>query len=194
MRMKFYAAAGLAAFLTAAAAPSYGQSKDTGLQSPYAGQEQRQIKSLSAQDIDDLSNGRGWGFAKAAELNGLPGPTHILKMAGKIDLNPEQLRKIEDLLAAMKSRAIPLGKELVTLERGLDRLFRDNTVTEVNLEFQLNKIGKVRSTLRRVHLQTHLQTPDILTRNQIMTYNRLRGYISGGDGGAMGGDGGAHKM
>ena len=35
---------------------------------PYAGQEQREIKTLSAADIDDLRNGRGWGLAKAAEV------------------------------------------------------------------------------------------------------------------------------
>src|SRR6266540_3233648 len=41
--------------------------------SPYAGQQTREIKSLSAQDIDDLLNARGMALAKAAELNGYPG-------------------------------------------------------------------------------------------------------------------------
>jgi hypothetical protein len=40
-------------------APSFAQPKETHLKSTYAGQEGRQIKSLSAQDTDDLSNGRG---------------------------------------------------------------------------------------------------------------------------------------
>ncbi|MBT3972460.1 MAG: hypothetical protein HOE99_01485, partial [Acidiferrobacteraceae bacterium] len=48
--------------------------------SPYVGQETRVIKSLSAEDIDDLINGRGWGLAKPAELNGVPGPAHLLEM------------------------------------------------------------------------------------------------------------------
>ena len=46
--------------------------------SKYAGQEVREIKSLSESDIEELKNGRGWGLAKAAELNGVPGPIHWL--------------------------------------------------------------------------------------------------------------------
>lgn len=36
----------------------------------YAGQEQREIKSLSAEDVQSLLTGKGMGLAKAAELNG----------------------------------------------------------------------------------------------------------------------------
>ena len=48
--------------------------------SKYIGQERREIKSLSNDDIKELRAGAGWGLAKAAELNGLPGPKHILEM------------------------------------------------------------------------------------------------------------------
>jgi hypothetical protein len=50
------------------------------LKSKYAGEEKREIKSLSATDIEELQNGKGWGLAKAAELNGIPGPVHLLEM------------------------------------------------------------------------------------------------------------------
>lgn len=43
-------------------------------QSPYVGQEYREIKALSTQEISDYMSGRGMGLAKAAELNGYPGP------------------------------------------------------------------------------------------------------------------------
>ena len=55
--------------------------------SKYVGQETRKIKSLSADDIAELTKGGGWGLAKAAELNGYPGPAHILEMGSKIGLN-----------------------------------------------------------------------------------------------------------
>jgi len=42
--------------------------------SEYSGDEDRAIKSLSADDIEELRRGGGWGFARAAELNGVPGP------------------------------------------------------------------------------------------------------------------------
>ena len=55
--------------------------------SKYAGEEKREIKSLSETDIEELKNGKGWGLAKAAELNGLPGPAHLLEMKEEINLS-----------------------------------------------------------------------------------------------------------
>jgi len=49
---------------------------------PYARQQVRTIKSLSDEDIAALRKGEGMGMAKAAELNGYPGPAHVLDMAG----------------------------------------------------------------------------------------------------------------
>ena len=56
------------------------------LKSPYAGEHKRSIKTLSKHDIEQLQNGKGWGMAKAAELNGVPGPAHILEMKAEIDM------------------------------------------------------------------------------------------------------------
>ena len=50
-------------------------------QTPYAGMQARQIKALSEQQISDLDAGRGMGLALAAELNGYPGPSHVLELA-----------------------------------------------------------------------------------------------------------------
>ena len=49
---------------------------------PYAGQQARAIKSLSDEDIAALLKGEGMGMAAAAELNGYPGPAHVLQLAG----------------------------------------------------------------------------------------------------------------
>jgi hypothetical protein len=46
--------------------------------SNYVGQENWTLKSLSPDDIAELRRGGGWGLAKAAELNGVPGPAHII--------------------------------------------------------------------------------------------------------------------
>jgi pyruvoyl-dependent arginine decarboxylase (PvlArgDC) len=40
-------------------------SSDHGYRSEYAGEEKRAIKSLSAEDIKELTEGSGWGLAKA---------------------------------------------------------------------------------------------------------------------------------
>jgi hypothetical protein len=50
---------------------------------PYAGQQTRTIKALSDDEIAALRNGEGMGMAKAAELNGYPGPIHVLSLAAQ---------------------------------------------------------------------------------------------------------------
>src|SRR5689334_5411022 len=57
---------------------------------PYAGLEQRAVKSLSNEQIDDLKAGRGMGLALAAELNGYPGPLHVLQLADRLELSADQ--------------------------------------------------------------------------------------------------------
>lgn len=57
--------------------------------SPYAGEEAREIKALSPSDIDGLIAGRGMGYAMAAELNGYPGPAHVLELAEQLELTAD---------------------------------------------------------------------------------------------------------
>lgn len=147
--------------------------------SDYAGQQTRQIKSLSASDIEQLESGKGWGLAKAAELNGMPGPVHVLEMKEQIDLTPQQQQTIGVIFNMMKSRAIPLGRRLVELERDLDAAFAAKTVDDTGLRNKLLDISRTRMELRYVHLKAHLETPSVLSQVQIATYNELRGYTNG---------------
>jgi hypothetical protein len=48
---------------------------------PYSGMQSRSNKSLSDLQVADLQSGRGMGLALAAELNGYPGPSHVLELA-----------------------------------------------------------------------------------------------------------------
>jgi len=146
--------------------------------SKYAGEEKREIKSLSATDIEELQNGKGWGLAKAAELNGVPGPVHLLEMKEEIDLSAEQIEAIEYIYGKMKQEAVPLGLELIELERELNTQFANQTITNDLLRQILEKISQVHRQLRYVHLSTHLKTPGILKSEQITLYNKLRGYSS----------------
>jgi len=151
---------------------------DNSHKSKYAGEEKREIKSLSETDIEELKNGKGWGLAKAAELNGVPGPVHLLEMKEEIDLSAKQIRAIEDIYKKMKQEAIPLGLELIELEMELNNHFANRTITDELLRQILQRIAQVRRQLRYVHLSTHLKTPDILKTEQITLYNKLRGYSS----------------
>lgn len=144
--------------------------------SPYAGQETRKIKSLSAEQIADLLAGRGAGLAKAAELNGVPGPAHILEMKDAINLTPAQEERVRALHARMEGEAKTLGTRLVAAESGLNQTFAAGRMTPETLRTTLAEIAEVESDLRFVHLIAHLETPNVLTPDQIQTYNRLRGY------------------
>ncbi len=151
---------------------------DPSHKSKYVGQENREIKSLSEADIAELKSGKGWGLAKAAELNGVPGPVHLLEMKAEIHLSNRQIQAIETLHRKMQQAAIPLGLELIELERELNDHFANRTITKELLGDLLEKVAHVHKKLRHVHLSAHLETPNILTREQISLYNKLRGYSS----------------
>ena len=146
--------------------------------SKYIGQEQRDIKSLSNEDIKELRAGAGWGLAKAAELNGLPGPKHILEMKKEIELTDEQEKMIIALYKDMNKEAIELGNKLIEYEEELNNRFAERNIDEKILDELLGKISETYKLLRFTHLSAHLKTPSILTENQIKKYNKLRGYSS----------------
>lgn len=148
----------------------------SGHMSKYKGQENRTIKSLSSDDIKELKEGGGWGFAKAAELNGYPGPAHILMMKQEISLNDQQVHKITALHSKMKSKAIELGNKLIDLEGVLETHFSSKSITDDILQALLLEISEVKRELRYTHLITHLKTPEILSEDQVKKYNSLRGY------------------
>ncbi len=152
--------------------------------SPYSGEETRQIKALSESDINGLLAGKGMGYAKAAELNGYPGPKHVLELGKQLSLTAEQQKKTETIFASMEASAKSLGAELIAAERELDQAFANKKIDEATLTELINKIGHVESQLRTAHLNAHLQQVKVLNEKQIALYMTLRGYNEAGDHGA----------
>ena len=146
--------------------------------SKYIGQEKREIKSLSNDDINALRAGAGWGLAKAAELNGLPGPKHILEMKKEIELTAEQEKMVIALFQEMKKEAIELGNKYLVYEKELNNRFAEKNIDENVLDELLEKISETYKLLRYTHLSAHLKASTILTEDQIEKYNKLRGYSS----------------
>ena len=157
--------------LALAADPSPAQS-----QQPYAGFEARSIKALSQQQIADLRAGRGMSLALAAEVNGYPGPIHVLEFADSLDLSDQQRAKMQELITAMKAEAIPLGEQLIAQEADLDKQFANKTITPASLAVSTSAIGATHAALRRAHLKYHLFTVEVLTPAQVQRYAELRGY------------------
>lgn len=150
-------------------------------QSPYAGEQERRVKAFSNERLAGLEAGRGLGYAKAAELNGYPGPKHVLELADELDLDADQRRHTEALYETMRERASALGRELIEAEAELDAAFDGGDITRQLLVEHVSSAARIESELRLVHLQTHLEQAELLTEDQIETYNQLRGYGSDPD-------------
>lgn len=146
---------------------------------PYAAMDARPIKALSAQQIADLRAGRGMGLALAAELNGYPGPLHVLELQEQLGLSPAQRDSMTALFDAMKAEAVVLGEKLIATESALDRQFAGKTITEESLMDGVQAVAAAQGTLRAAHLKYHLATVKVLTPEQVTRYAGLRGYAGG---------------
>jgi hypothetical protein len=160
----------------AVAQPSFAQT-------PYAGLQARPVKALSEQQLSDLKAGRGMGLALPAELNGYPGPSHLLELAGPIGLTDAQRKAVRDLFDAMKAETIPIGEQLIAQETALDALFATREATAERVAVLTAEIGGTQARLRAAHLRYHLSTLELLRPVQVERYAELRGYRDGGAGG-----------
>jgi hypothetical protein len=149
---------------------------------PYAGWQDREIKALSAEQIDDLRNGRGMGLALAAELNGYPGPRHVLDLAGQLDLTTEQRAEAQRLLDEMQAQAIVLGEQVIAGEATLEGMFSERAAAADSVQAAAVELGRLRGVLRAHHLRYHLAMRDLLSPHQLMRYQQLRGYAAGAQG------------
>jgi len=145
-------------------------------QSPYTANVANEIKALSPTEVDDYLNGKGMGFAKAAELNHYPGPRHVLDMADQLVLSEDQVHRTQRLFDAMRIRAVDLGRRLVEQERQLDQLFASGNVDPEALSAVLVEIATLQAEIRYVHLSAHVKQIALLTSEQVQSYDRLRGY------------------
>jgi Spy/CpxP family protein refolding chaperone len=152
--------------------------------SSYAGQDSREIKALSPEEISALLAGKGMGLAKAAELNGFAGPAHVLELASELHLTAEQRARTEALFSSMSTKAAVRGRALVEKERELDGLFAAKTITPERLASRLREIGALQAEVRAAHLEAHLAQVEILTAEQNSRYSELRGYGAAAENGA----------
>lgn len=149
---------------------------DSSHHSRYTEYQSREIKALSSDELASLLSGEGMGMALAAELNGFPGPRHVMELADELDLTQTQTQEIEHIFEAMNKQAIALGRHVVHLEKRLDHEFFQQSITPGELDSLALEIASFRGRLRAVHLRAHVQTFGLLTETQRAVYGRLRGY------------------
>ena len=132
--------------------------------------------SLSSDETEGLLMGRGMGMAKAAELNGYPGPMHVLELEDALALTPEQRSEAERLMREVKAEARGLGEQIVAHERALDEAFAQGRATPALVDAATAEVGALRGRLRAAHLKAHLAMRAALTAEQSARYSALRGY------------------
>jgi len=146
--------------------------------SAYAGLQARPIKALSKEQAADLQAGRGMSLSLPAELNGYPGPAHVLELATELSLLPDQKEKIQNLFKTMQREARALGEKVIAAEKDLDSLFKTKKVTAQGIKEATMLTAEMQGRLREVHLRFHLLTTELLSKEQIQLYDKFRGYSS----------------
>ena len=142
---------------------------------PYAGQQTRQVSSLSDEEVKNFLSGRGMGLAKSAELNGFPGPAHVLELESALSLSVEQKTKVVNAFNAMQSNAVDLGVRYVAAETAVDSAFQAGSApTEIAVA--VAEANRLLGEIRMSHLKAHLEITPLLTPAQRAKYANLRGY------------------
>ena len=151
------------------------------LTSPYRHQAAMGLRGLSESETTALEAGTGMGMARAAELNGYPGPRHVLDAvaAGKLGASPEQVQRIQQIFDGMQRDAQRIGARILEEERQLEAGFSAATMTADELRARVGRIAALQDELRTIHLAAHVATRAVLSDVQVARYNELRGYTSG---------------
>ncbi|HEX2827466.1 MAG TPA: periplasmic heavy metal sensor [Burkholderiales bacterium] len=168
----------MAALLCVACANAAEHSGPHAHGAPYAGMEKREIKALSDQQVADLHAGRGMALALPAELNGYPGPSHVLELSRQLALTPDQQKRTKEMFETMQRNAVGLGQRVIDRERELDALFAQKNATGDSVMAAAAAAARAQGELRALHLRYHVAMHELLTPEQLVRYNQLRGYAS----------------
>jgi len=148
-------------------------------QAPYAGQQSSAVPALSETEIASLRSGAGMGLARPAEINGYPGPRHVLDLASELALTADQQARVQRLFEQMQAEAVALGEQFLHRYAALELEFRGGTITMEVMQQQASELGQLEGQMRATHLKYHLLTRPLLTVDQLAAYSRLRGYTGG---------------
>lgn len=147
-------------------------------QTSYSALHESEVRGLTSAEIESLRNGDGMGYALPAELNGYPGPKHVLELADRLGLNEDQRNRTLAVRGAMLDNARRTGSDLVAAYAALDHEFRAGNMSVEQLRRHTEKIGVLEGELRAIHMEAHLEMMRILTMEQVQAYGQFRGYAT----------------
>ncbi len=127
-------------------------------------------RSLTPEEIDQIRRGEGAGFALPAELNGLPGPRHVLDLAHELHLSHEQQMQVQRLYDEMRAAVLPAGEAYLAAVEALEQDLHEGRLSKNALAERVAGVYRLEGNLASAHLVTHLRTAQILTADQIDQY------------------------
>jgi Spy/CpxP family protein refolding chaperone len=145
-------------------------------EAPYTNRTSLAVKALTPEAIEEYKQAHGMGMAIPAELNGYPGPRHVLDMADELELTAEQKTRLKSIYDSMHDAAVPLGMQIIDRETQLDTSFASGAAKEETVAALTREIGELQGRLRNVHLSAHIATKALLTPHQVEMYVAARGY------------------
>lgn len=134
------------------------------------------MAQMDPKQVEALQQGTGMGMAMPAEMNGYPGPRHLLDLADPLDLTTEQRAKIKAIYEPMHADAVRIGAEILDREKKLNDGFAHGTITADEVRSLTREIAQRQGELRFVHLSAHLAAKSLLSTEQIAKYDALRGH------------------
>jgi Spy/CpxP family protein refolding chaperone len=172
----------LAVLLPLMSARAQSPTPEPGSLTPHHDAHGSDVPGLGIDEIEELRQGHGMGQARVAEVQGYPGPRHVLDAwhAGELALTSEQSAQVQAIMRVMTREAQRLGVLVLDAERGLADAFRSGRIDASTLRADLERITALRSELRLVHLQAHLETRAVLDPDQLARYADLRGHAPKG--------------
>jgi Spy/CpxP family protein refolding chaperone len=138
-----------------------------------AQQAEAQHHAFLQAEREAIEKGEGFGMAMAADMNGYPGPKHVLDMKKELKLTEKQEAAMQKLMASMKEKALAKGKDVLQAEQRLGEFFAQGK-SEDELREETFRVASLRAELRWVHLSTHVAAKKILTAQQIAAYEKMR--------------------
>lgn len=132
-------------------------------------------RTLAPQEVDGLLLGMGMGMAAPAEINGYPGPRHVLELKDELELTPDQRFATSRLIGQMLGQARALGQRIVDAERRLDADMANGELSGPQIKARVEGIASLRAQLRFTHIDAHLKQKKILRPEQVARYYVLRG-------------------
>jgi hypothetical protein len=134
------------------------------------------IRALTPAEVQLIRNGEGAGLARAAELNNIPGPRHVLEASEELGLSADQLTRIQAVFEVMRTHSLEAGGRFLGAQEAFETDLRAGQITTETLPERALQVDRLRTELAVAHLDAHLRTTELLTADQRERYAQLRGY------------------